>query len=229
LLAFCACAAPVPWSSYEQRDHNGHEAAETEPEDATSEAATTSTSTSTTASSAQTSIPPPSPSGACVAPAGLELQDQDLTDEQKPWQRRGAERVVIFFETKKVSAEFLEYMKKGVENWNRSPCLDTRLVDTCPANANCVTVTAPESTADDDGNFDEIEKGDFTIGGHIEVASNLTKGERQNVMIHEMGHAVGLRHRKTPHVLMNGETYDDVFASDAIDYQNLLVLYGRQK
>jgi hypothetical protein len=44
-----------------------------------------------------------------------------------------------------------------------------------------------------------------------------------------MGHAVGLAHRKTEHVLMNGDTYDDVFYPDQIDFENLLVLYGNQK
>jgi hypothetical protein len=41
-----------------------------------------------------------------------------------------------------------------------------------------------------------------------------------------MGHAVGLAHRLTEGVLMNGDTYDDVFDPDEIDFQNLLVSYG---
>lgn len=169
------------------------------------------------------------PADECVAPSGLKLQDQDLTDSQLPWKRTGKQKVVIFFETNDVDAEFLEHMKKGAENWNKSPCLDVRLVDRCPAGANCVTVSAPNADSEDDGNFDAEEKGGFTLGGHIDVTTGLSRGERLNVMIHEMGHAVGLRHRKTEHVLMNGDTYDDVFVSDPIDYQNLLVLYGNQQ
>jgi hypothetical protein len=44
-----------------------------------------------------------------------------------------------------------------------------------------------------------------------------------------MGHAVGLAHRMTEHVLMNEDTYDDVFDPDDIDFENLLVIYGGQK
>jgi hypothetical protein len=116
---------------------------------------------------------------------------------------------------------------KGVAAWNESPCLDTKLVQTCQPKTNCVTVSvAPESA---DGNFDAVESGGFTVRGHIDYSSSLTDGARTNVAIHEMGHAVGLAHRKTEHVLMNGDTYDDVFNPDQIDFENLLVLYGSQK
>jgi hypothetical protein len=118
-------------------------------------------------------------------------------------------------------------MQKGVAAWNRSPCLDTRLVDTCQPSTNCVTVTVGDGDGAD-GNFDAIESGGFTTGGHIDLSSELTGGERTNVTIHEMGHAVGLAHRSTERVLMNGDTYDDVFDPDEIDFQNLLVIYGGQ-
>jgi hypothetical protein len=177
--------------------------------------------------------PPPSggppAADACVAPAGLKLQDQDLSDDQLPWKRTPGTKVTINFETNNVEAEYVEYMQKSADNWNKSPCLDVRLVDKCQSGTNCVTVRAPNPKTDGDGNFDAVERSGFTVGGHIDILPGLSKGEKLNVMIHEMGHAVGLRHRKTKHVLMNEDTYDDVFASDPIDYQNLLVLYGNQK
>ena len=117
--------------------------------------------------------------------------------------------------------------RKGVAAWNRSACLDTRLVETCQPSTNCVTVTVGDGD-DADGNFDAVESGGFTTGGHIDLSSSLTGGERTNVTIHEMGHAVGLAHRLTERVLMNGDTYDDVFDPDEIDFQNLLVIYGGQ-
>jgi hypothetical protein len=176
----------------------------------------------------------PQPSGAtadaCVAPEGVALEDQDRSDHQVPWKRNGTAKVVITFETKNVTPDWVAEMQKGVAAWNRSPCLDTKLVPTCQPNRNCVTVSvAPESTVGADGNFDAIESGGFAVGGHIDYSSSLTGGAKTNVAIHEMGHAVGLAHRKTEHVLMNGDTYDDVFDPDPIDYQNLLVLYGNQQ
>ena len=72
------------------------------------------------------------PSGAtadaCVAPAGLALQDQDRSDHQVPWRRNGATKVVITFETKNVPPDWVAEMQKGVVAWNKSPCLDTKLV-----------------------------------------------------------------------------------------------------
>lgn len=170
----------------------------------------------------------PSAANACVAPASAFLQDQDSDDHQVPWRRNGAPKVVITFQTQGVPAEWVAELQKGVDAWNRSACLDTRLVPTCQPGTNCVTVTVSDES-EADGNFDAVESGGFTTGGHIDLLSTLSGGERTNVTIHEMGHAVGLAHRKTERVLMNGDTYDDVFEPDEIDFQNLLVLYGRQR
>jgi hypothetical protein len=165
---------------------------------------------------------------ACVAPAGGALQDQDPDDQQAPWKRNGADKVVITFETKNLPADWVAEMQKGVAAWNRSACLDTKLVEACQPKTNCVTVALGDG-AESDGNFDAVESGGFTTGGRIELSSALAGGEKTNVTIHEMGHAVGLAHRTTEHVLMNADTYDDVFDPDEIDFQNLLVLYGGQK
>jgi Matrixin len=176
------------------------------------------------------SLPPGTGAGSCDAPAGAALQDQDPSDHQVPWKRNGAARVVITFETKNVTPDWVGEMQKGVTAWNRSKCLNIKLVQTCQPNSNCVTVSvAPEDVVDGDGNFDAVESGGFTVGGHIGYSSSLTGGAKTNVAIHEMGHAVGLAHRMTEDVLMNGDTYDDVFDPDPIDYQNLLVLYGNQQ
>jgi hypothetical protein len=167
---------------------------------------------------------------ACVAPAGAALQDQDPDDHQVPWKRNGARKVVITFETSNVPADWVAEMQKGVAAWNRSACLDTKLVESCQPKTNCVTVTVGAGDEDgDDGNFDAVESGGFTTGGHIDLLSTLTGGEKTNVTIHEMGRAVGLASRLTEHVLMNDETYDDVFDPDEIDFQNLLVIYGGQE
>jgi hypothetical protein len=154
------------------------------------------------------------------------LIDQDFDDEQLPW-KRTADKVTIYFAAPGVSPEWRSDLEYGAAQWNKSPCLDTRIVDRCPTGANCVTVKVGDGGGDD-GNFNAVERGGYTTGGSIELLDSLPTGARKNVAVHEMGHAVGLRHRKTERVLMNGDTYDDVFDPDATDYRNLLFDYGRQ-
>ena len=202
---------------------------------ATTEASSGDTSSTPTDGGADTGSTGDGGTGAdasgCVTPAGLELQDQDYDDSQLPWERTGTSKVIINFETQNLTPEYLGHMAEATDAWNQSPCLETRLVATCAPGSNCVTVSLPP-TCGGDGNFDSDESGGFTFGGHIDLCTRpldaLGDGAKQNVTAHEMGHAIGLRHRLTEQVLMNGDTYVDVFYPDEIDFQNLLVLYGNQ-
>ncbi len=168
--------------------------------------------------------------GRCVTPAGMTgLIDQDNTDSQKPWRRQPGSRVQInFVVDTSITPEWRADLEHGATAWNRSPCLDTRIVDACPSGGNCVSVSALGSM-DADGNFDAVEKGGFTTGGKITLLNKLNRNQRRNVAVHEMGHAVGLVHRKTSHVMMNADTFDDVFEPDQTDYKNLLFSYDRMQ
>lgn len=168
----------------------------------------------------------------CVAPPGMTgLISQDKTDHQVPWRRGGAPKVVVYFAAQNVSAEWMKNLQLGQAVWNRSPCLDVRVVSgPCPANQNCVTVHAFNKLPDgDDGNFDSKEKGGFTIGGDIQLLNSLSPGEKRNVAAHEMGHGLGLRHVTVKRDLMDPDTYEDVWEASELDYKNLAFLYGRQR
>lgn len=181
--------------------------------------------------------PPPVKPAACVAPAGMsKLIDQDKTDSQKPWKLAvGADHVEIWFSApvaKGFNAEWLGYANQGAAVWNKSPCLDVHVTQgPCPAGKNCVSMIV-NNGGGDDGNFDAIEKGGYTTGGQIQLLGSLGNkpdgGERRNVTAHEMGHAVGLVHRNAK-VLMNGDTYANVFDADPDEYRNLLFDYGKQR
>jgi hypothetical protein len=174
----------------------------------------------------------PSDRGAarCVAPAGMTgLIDQDTSDSQRPWRRPPGSKVQInFVVDKSITPEWRADLEHGAEAWSKSPCLDTRIVDSCPSGGNCVSVSSLDSM-DADGNFDAVEKDGFTTGGKITLLNKLNKNQRRNVAVHEMGHAVGLVHRKTAHVMMNEDTFDDIFDPDPTDYKNLLFSYDRMQ
>ncbi len=196
--------------------------------------------------------PPPPPAGdphdACVAPPGMtKLIDQDPSDEQLPWKLNpGENHVTIWYNapaSKGWNAEWMGYVKQAVAMWQQSPCLELHVVqlepawngkDGCPAGMRCVNMSVTNSG--DDGNYDVPEKGGYSVGpGALEVLPTLSAktnaagcNERRNVVAHEMGHSIGLVHRKA-RVLMNGDTYADVCAADPDEYKNILFDYGRQR
>ena len=166
----------------------------------------------------------------CVTPAGMNaLLDQDTSDSQRPWKRPAGTRATInFVVDESITPEWRSDLDHGAAAWSRSPCLDARVVDTCPSGGNCVSVSALDAM-DADGNFDAVEKDGFTTGGRITLLNKLNTNQRRNVAVHEMGHAVGLVHRRTKHTMMNEDTFDDIFDPDPTDYKNLLFSYDRMQ
>lgn len=175
----------------------------------------------------------------CVAPAGMDgLRDQDPEDEQTPWKRTPGQKAVISIDKTRVatSPEWVEYLEGAAKKWNVSPCVDVRIVTGCPPDAGCVKFDVV--TKGDDGNFDEVNRGGFNYGGQITVNSKLRGArintatlepcsQRFNVVIHEVGHAIGLRHVRQNRVIMNEETYPDVCAIDLTAMNNLAYSYTR--
>ncbi|MBL8159633.1 matrixin family metalloprotease [Candidatus Saccharibacteria bacterium] len=170
----------------------------------------------------------------CATPAGLELQDQDLTDEDTPWRRTGPE-TTFYFETTGAIPEHVEYIKKAAVYWSRSVCIDARAVATCPANAYCVTVSSENAGGGDtDGEHTGTEEGEYRVGSHIQLFTDVLNQEGVNsrlvTTVHEYGHAIGLRHRATEGLLMYQDTGEEVSPEpDKIDFENILVLYGNQQ
>lgn len=172
----------------------------------------------------------------CVRPAGMTgLRDQDPSDSQRPWRRPGAGKAVITIDASKVAGqpEWMDYLNGAAKKWNVSPCVDVRVVTSCPAKTACVSFALK---ANDDGNFDAVESGGFTVGGAITVDPKL-KGarlapdlsgpcsQRFNVTIHEIGHSIALAHVKTKNVIMNEDTYSNVCSIDQGALDNLAWSY----
>lgn len=170
---------------------------------------------------------------ACVPPPGMTAQIDLVTpnDPSPWWKRPSGQKAVIYFQTKGVPADWVTEMQKGVAKWNVSPCVDTRLIDTCQPNTNCVTVEVGDGGGNEGNTTPVTDSAGFVTSSDTKILSTLTGFSRTNVVVHEMGHAIGMSHRMTPLVLMNGTTHcpGDCSTPDATDLKNLLFIYGNQR
>jgi hypothetical protein len=173
----------------------------------------------------------------CVASDAGALLDVDPTDSPEvPWPRPPGQKVDVYFVNRGAAARYWADVARGAEIWSKSPCLQAQTSDACPANANCVTVTQKKKSPDGDdtdGEFAGDDRGGRRVGGTLTVYTGLMDAESDNgalaTIVHEMGHAFGLVHRRDPHDLMNADTEDDTNPiPDAIDFENLLVIYGQK-
>lgn len=169
-----------------------------------------------------TPAPGPRAPNCAVNPAHRNLQDQAEAIQKDAWRRTIPYKVSIYYETRNVPANIKALMESAANQWNKSPCLDLHVVKRCPSNVNCVTSkmggTPPKKT-----NLGRT--GVATRGGYI-VRAEITyyDGYRENTISHEMGHSLGLMHRRSPQALLHPTPSATV--PDAIDFKNLLVLYG---
>lgn len=185
-----------------------------------------------------TATPAPPAADQCVPPAGMTgLRDQDKTDSQRPWRRPDGQEAYIYINAGTVigNARWNDYLNGAARKWNVSPCVDVRIVTACPPGATCVKFDLV--TKGDDGNFDETTKGGYNVGGRITVNSKLAGApivnaagkeqcsEQYNVVIHEIGHSIGLRHVTTRKAIMDPETYPDVCTVDQGALDNLAYSY----
>lgn len=175
-------------------------------------------------------------SSSCIAPAGAKLQDQSSDDYPiPPWPHKLGSKAVVYFQTSGLPAEYAGYINDGLTTWNQSECLDTRAVETCPSNSNCVvTKVSTASSGSVDGEYSERTNSAETImlSGTLTFYKSALDGEsvaqRRVTTIHEMGHAVSLSHRNNRNAIMYGSSGPNVSLNpDSVDLSNLLYIYGR--
>jgi hypothetical protein len=84
---------------------------------------------------------------------------------------------------------------------------------------------------DTDGESDSDDRGGVRRSNTITLYTALLDEESDEgalaTIVHEMGHTFGLVHRLDPDSVMNAETDDSTDpVPDAIDFANLVVVYG---
>jgi len=171
----------------------------------------------------------------CIAPPGAQLQDQAPNATQlPPWKHVLGEKAVIYFENKDLTPEYAAYLTDGEKSWEQSPCIDIRIVASCPVDVNCVkgimSADAPGTTrAEFSGGVNQAEtimlEGDITF-----YTGNLNQesvAQRRMTTVHEMGHAVSMSHRaSTKAIMYSSSNAANSLNPDAVDLNNLLVKYG---
>jgi hypothetical protein len=121
-------------------------------------------------------------------------------------------------------------VKAAAKRWSKGNPVDIRYTTTgCPANVQCVTIR--QSELDDP----TVGLAATTTAGADIKTSNVTldttfgrkssAARRQNVVCHEMGHALGLKHRTQTSSCMNAYVTSERYP-DSTDIKNLKTMYG---
>ncbi len=183
---------------------------------------------------AQAQAPAAVPHAACVAPPNLKQQDLDPKDSADPyWKRTGLE-VQVAFATGGLPAQYAADVASAAKTWARSVCIAATTVPSCSGVTNCVPVaTSNVKNGSVDGEFVGQFSGGYKVGGHIDlflpVLSKEPAQDQLAVITHEMGHAIGLQHRKSQTDLMLAVGSAGTAIPDKIDYDNLLAIYGTRR
>ena len=171
----------------------------------------------------------------CTAQPGTAEQDVDTDDsDEATWVRVPGQPATVYFETGALPERYARLVEQGAAAWSRGPCVKAVAVARCPVGVGCTTVRTAPGKGDDgetDGDSTGTQAGGVRVANHINLYPALLGESSENgqlvTVTHEMGHALGLRHRETDGVLMNASTGDDTPAEpDDVDYGNLLAIYG---
>jgi hypothetical protein len=178
----------------------------------------------------------------CVAPADTHMQDVARRDSKEtPFSKAGSGPLTVYFENVNLSASLWSELQQAAEIWSRSPCVKAIAVAQCPPSSNCVQVgqyysgegqTGRALDRHSDGAFMGEESDGCRTGGVIDLNLDLINEETPQgslaTIVHEMGHAFGLQHRKNKTDVMNARTTDNTSPiPDKVDFDNLCALYGK--
>lgn len=172
--------------------------------------------------------------GTCAAPSGAAQRDVDRDDSpEAAWPHVPGQGVVVHFAVGELPARYAGLVEQAAAIWARSPCVEPRVVTTCPAESNCSTVVTRVAGADrdTDGESDSIDRGGVRRSNTITLYTGLLDDASDNgalaTIVHEMGHALGLVHRNDRDSVMNAYTDDSTDpVPDPTDFANLVAIYG---
>lgn len=174
---------------------------------------------------------PPPPSGACSVSGSQSLQDQaESNPPRNVWPHTKPNEAVVYYITSGLPSEWVTYVTDGAKAWSVSNCIDARTATSCPSKANCVPVRIDTTTTGNgplgttSSSYSDGVLKDVSI---VIYANRLSSALRAGTTAHEMGHALGLKHRATAlRLLYSTNVEQRSKVPDNIDFTNLLALYG---
>jgi predicted Zn-dependent protease len=121
-------------------------------------------------------------------------------------------------------------VKAAAERWSKDNPVDIRYTTQgCPANVQCVVIkqakVAAPAVAITATTFVGADIRSANITLDTTFGSKNSAARRQNVVCHEMGHALGMKHRTTTASCMNSYVTSTKYP-DATDIKNLNTMYG---
>lgn len=121
-------------------------------------------------------------------------------------------------------------VKTAAARWSKDNPVDIRYTNKgCPANVQCVTIRQSELADPTVGTTATTFVGADIKTANVTLDTTFGKknsaARRQNVVCHEMGHALGLKHRTQTSSCMNPYVTSERYP-DSTDIKNLKTMYG---
>jgi hypothetical protein len=149
---------------------------------------------------------------------------------QPHWYRGSNAQVTVYVEKTRVGATNWSYVKRAGIEWARSGRIRIVFVKRFPSRYYCLQVYEGSSTRRLAGwttlNYDPKTNVAWYGSVHLNNRYLTTASARRKTACHELGHAVGLGHRRTGRTCMRDGFTTMYGHPDATDYANLRRIYA---
>jgi hypothetical protein len=151
---------------------------------------------------------------------------------QPRWYRGSRTQVTIYVEKTRVGATNWSYLKRAGADWSRSGRIAVLFVRRCPSRLYCVKVFEGRWSRHMAGwatlNYDP--KTNYAWYGSIHLNNRYltSSAARRKTACHELGHAVGLGHRRTGRTCMRDGFGTMYGHPDGADFRLLVRIYARR-